>query len=168
MDSLEPDQSIDVAIIDPLSNDNDDVTEFEKCCEHIGVEMDEMWSYIHDKHNQCWLWWAIDHDTGIALAFTFGTRKHSNLDTLMDLLTPFPVNMYYTDKNYAYESRIPAEKLIMTKKNTQRIEHYHLTLRTRIKRLARKTICFSKLQEIHEAVVGTFINIFFFGCLLTA
>ncbi|MBR7084841.1 MAG: hypothetical protein IKI37_06670, partial [Oscillospiraceae bacterium] len=32
-----------------------------------------------------------------------------------------------------------------------------------IKRLCRKTICFSKKLEIHKAVIGTFINIFFFG-----
>ncbi|MBD2463520.1 transposase, partial [Oscillatoria sp. FACHB-1407] len=30
------------------------------------------------------------------------------------------------------------------KANTQKIERKHLTLRTRIKRLVRKTICFSK------------------------
>ncbi|AHA69052.1 Transposase (plasmid) [Shigella dysenteriae 1617] len=31
-------------------------------------------------------------------------------------------------------------------------------LRTRIKRLARKTICFSRSVEIHEKVIGTFIE----------
>ncbi|AHA64406.1 Transposase [Shigella dysenteriae 1617] len=41
---------------------------------------------------------------------------------------------------------------------TQRIERNNLTLRTRIKRLARKTICFSRSVEIHEKVIGTFIE----------
>lgn len=40
------------------------------------------------------------------------------------------------------------------KRKTQRIERKHLTLRTRIKRLARKTICFSKTQEMHDLVIG--------------
>ncbi|AHA68683.1 Transposase [Shigella dysenteriae 1617] len=40
----------------------------------------------------------------------------------------------------------------------QRIERNNLTLRTRIKRLARKTICFSRSVEIHEKVIGTFIE----------
>ncbi|AHA64688.1 Transposase [Shigella dysenteriae 1617] len=44
------------------------------------------------------------------------------------------------------------------KKFTQRIERNNLTLRTRIKRLARKTICFSRSVEIHEKVIGTFIE----------
>ena len=38
----------------------------------LAVEMDEMWSYYHDKKHQSWLWWAVDHDTGTPLAFTFG------------------------------------------------------------------------------------------------
>lgn len=38
------------------------------------------------------------------------------------------------------------------------IERKHLTLRTRIKRLARKTICFSKSIEMHDIVIGLFIN----------
>ena len=37
------------------------------------------------------------------------------------------------------------------------IERKHLTLRTRIKRLARKTICFSKSIWLHDVVIGLFI-----------
>jgi insertion element IS1 protein InsB len=33
-----------------------------------------------------------------------------------------------------------------------------LTLRTRIKRLARKTICFSKSIFMHDLVIGLFIT----------
>jgi insertion element IS1 protein InsB len=31
-------------------------------------------------------------------------------------------------------------------------------LRTRIKRLARRTICFSKSEILHDTVIGLFIN----------
>jgi insertion element IS1 protein InsB len=48
------------------------------------------------------------------------------------------------------------------KANTQTIERKHLTLRTRIKRLARKTICFSKSIQLHDIVIGLFINRFEF------
>ncbi|OZI15399.1 IS1 family transposase, partial [Sodalis-like symbiont of Philaenus spumarius] len=41
---------------------------------------------------------------------------------------------------------------------TQRIERNNLTLRTRIKRLARKTICVSRSVEIHEKVIGACIE----------
>jgi insertion element IS1 protein InsB len=43
------------------------------------------------------------------------------------------------------------------------IERKYLTLRTRIKRLARKTICVSKSILMHDAVIGLFINRFGFG-----
>ena len=85
------------------------------------------------------------------------------MDDLLALLKPFPIGTVYTDNNFAYQKRIPAEQLITGKKNTQKIERDHLTLRTRIKRLCRKTICFSKNEEIHKAVVGTFINLYFWG-----
>jgi insertion element IS1 protein InsB len=39
----------------------------------------------------------------------------------------------------------------------------HLTLRTQIKRLVRKTICFSNSVQMHEIVIGLFINRFEFG-----
>ena len=52
---------------------------------------------------------------------------------------------------------------IVGKANTQRIERKHLTLRTRIKRLARKTICFSKSEDMHDTVIGLFINRYEFG-----
>ena len=129
----------------------------------ISAEMDEMWSYYHDKSHQLWLWWAVDHETNVPLAYTFGTREHKYLDELLALLKPFPIGTVYADNHYAYQEKLSSDMLISGKKNTQKIERDHLTLRTRIKRLCRKTICFSKDKEIHIAVVGTFINIVFFG-----
>ena len=129
----------------------------------ICTEMDEMWSYYHDKSHQIWLWWAVDHATNTPLAFTFGTREHKHLDELLKLLEPFSIGTVYTDNNFAYQKRISAEQLVTGKKNTQKIERDHLTLRTRIKRLCRKTICFSKKEDIHKAVIGIFINLVFFG-----
>ncbi len=45
---------------------------------------------------------------------------------------------------------MPKEKYLTGKIFTQRIERNNLTLRTRIKRLVSKTICFSRSVEIHE------------------
>ena len=126
----------------------------------IAVEIDEMWSYYHDKSHQVWLWWAVEHETNVPLAYTFGTRKHKYLDELLSLLAPFSIGTVYADNNYAYQEKIPPDRLVSGKKNTQKIERDHLTLRTRVKRLCRKTICFSKRRDIHIAVIGTFINIF--------
>jgi insertion element IS1 protein InsB len=54
----------------------------------------------------------------------------------------------------------------ISKRETQKIERKHLTLRTRIKRLTRKTICFSKLEKMHDIVIGLFINRHEFGVVI--
>jgi insertion element IS1 protein InsB len=132
----------------------------------IDVEADEMWSYVGNKKNQYWLWHAIDHNTGKVLAYTFGSREDKVFKELKKLLLPFNINIYYTDGAPVYSRHIDDEKHIIGKKNTQKIERKHLNLRTRIKRLARKTICFSKSVKMHEIVVGMFINIKEFGLVI--
>jgi insertion element IS1 protein InsB len=63
----------------------------------------------------------------------------------------------------AYERHLSAEFHEVGKRKTQKIERKHLVLRTRIKRLARKTICFSKTELMHDLVIGLFINHYEFG-----
>jgi insertion element IS1 protein InsB len=48
------------------------------------------------------------------------------------------------------------------KRHTQQLERKQLTLRTRIKRVVRKTICVSKSTQMHDLMIGLFIN-FEFG-----
>jgi len=66
------------------------------------------------------------------------------------LLEPFGIKRYCTDGWGAYERHLPVELHQVGKQNTQRIERKHLSLRTRIKRLVRKTICFSKTELMHD------------------
>ena len=129
--------------------------------------MDEMWSYVHDKSHQCWLWHAIDHQTGEVLAYTFGTREHYVLEELLLLLVPFSILRVYVDGNYAYEKILGVDRVRVGKWNTQKIERKHLSLRTWVKRLARRTICFSKSLQMHKAVVGLCINVKIFNRPLT-
>jgi insertion element IS1 protein InsB len=126
-------------------------------------ELDEMWSFVKKKTNQRWLWHAIDRLTGQVLAYTFGQRKDEVFLKLKQLLEPFGIKHYCTDGWGAYERHLPVKKHEVGKRKTQRIERKHLTLRTRIKRLARKTICFSKSEEMHDLVIGLFINRYEFG-----
>ncbi len=120
-----------------------------KAVEVNEVEMDEMWSFYHDKSQQEWLWWAIDHNTGEPLAYCFGTREYKYLNELKNLLKPFKINIVYSDNNFAYKKHIRKSKVITGKKNTQRIERNHLSLRTFCSRLVRKTIRFSKSKIMH-------------------
>jgi insertion element IS1 protein InsB len=126
-------------------------------------ELDEMWSYVHDKGNPRWLWHAIDHRTGQELGYVFGRRKDEVFLKLKALLEPFGITTYYTDGWGAYERHLDAEQHQVGKDNTQKIESKHINLRTRIKRLVRRTICFSKTEQIHDLVIGLFINRYAFG-----
>jgi len=127
------------------------------------VEADEMWSFVQNKNNQRWLWHAISHETGEVLAYVFDRHHDDALLKLRQLLKPFGIEHYFTDGWGGYDRHIPSRNLSIGKENTQKIERKHLTLRTRLKRLARKTICFSKSETMHDIVLGLFINRYEFG-----
>ena len=122
------------------------------------AEMDEMWSFVARKKQQRWLWHAIDHASGVVLAYVLAPHQDQALVKLVNLLKPFGIKRFFTDAWGAYERILDPDTHLIGKKNTQRIERKHLTLRTRIKRLARKTICFSKSILMHDIVIGLFIN----------
>jgi insertion element IS1 protein InsB len=82
---------------------------------------------------------------------------------LKALLKPFGITRYYTDGGGAYERHVEPEQHTVGKENTQKIESKHTNLRTRIKRLVRRTICFSKTERMHDLVIGLFINRCEFG-----
>jgi insertion element IS1 protein InsB len=129
----------------------------------VEAEADEMWSFVESKLQQRWLWHAIDHHSGEILAYILATHEDEAFVKLKDLLEPFGITQFYTDAWGAYERHLDPDEHIVGKRNTQKIERKHLTLRTRIKRLARKTICFSKSVLMHDVVIGLFINRFEFG-----
>ena len=129
----------------------------------LSSELDEMWAYVRQKANPRWLWHAIDHHSGTVLAYVFGRRKDTVFLQLKALLEPFGISRFYTDGWGAYERHIDPEKHTVGKAQTQKIESKHINLRTRIKRLVRRTICFSKTERMHDLVIGLFINRYEFG-----
>ena len=122
-----------------------------------------MWSFVQNKGNQRWLWLAVNHDTGDILAYTFGKRKNNVFKEFKRILEPLGITMFYSDAFGCYQRNLESTNHKIGKRNTQTIERKNLTLRTRIKRLARKSICFSKSQEMHDIVIGLVINILEFG-----
>ena len=117
-------------------------------------ELDEMWSYVQSKAHPRWLWHAIDHHTGKVLAYGFGRRQDDVFLKLQTLLEPFGITRSFTDGWGAYERHLEAAQHTVGKANTQKIESKHINLRTRIKRLVRRTICFSKTERMHDLVVS--------------
>ena len=130
------------------------------------AEVDEMWSFVGKKAQQRWLWHAIDHRTGVVLAYVLGTHKDEVFLQLKALLAPLGLHHFYTDGADVYNRHLEPGQHTVGKTHTQKIERKHLTLRTRLKRLVRKTICFSKSRRLHDIVIGLFVNRYEFSMLV--
>ncbi|GKV76987.1 hypothetical protein PEC106568_21610 [Pectobacterium carotovorum subsp. carotovorum] len=125
-------------------------------------ELDEQWSFVGSKVGQHWLWYAYNTKTGGVLAYTFGSRIDDTCRELLALLTRFSIGMITSDDWGSYAREVPKDKHLTGKIFTQCIERNNLTLRTQTKRLASKTICFSRSIENHEKVIVAFIEKYMF------
>lgn len=145
---------------------DEDVSEPDLCVDYQELdtcaEADEQWSYVGKKSNPVWLWYAIDQRTGVVLAFIFGKRTDEVGRLLCERLKAFNIHRIWTDAWGTYAKYLPEDQHNISKSQTWRIERKNLTLRTHIKRLQRKTICFSKSQILHETVIGLYINRYHF------
>ena len=99
------------------------------------------------------------------MASVVGTRKEAMLLKLKALLVPFGITRFYTDKAGVYQRHLPPVQHTVGKLTMQKIERKHLTLRTRLKRLARKTLCFSRSCVMHDLIIGLYMNYVEFGCV---
>lgn len=101
---------------------------------------------------------------GLVLAYAYVLTPHEDaaLKQLQHLLAPFSISQYM-DSWGAYLRLLDPQQHTDGIANTHKIGCKHLTLRTRLKRLARKTTCFSKSSWLHDVVIGLFINRYEFG-----
>ena len=124
------------------------------CC-----EADEQWSFVGCKGNPRWLFYAYDRIRSRVLAHVFSPRNTLTLQRLLALLKQFNIVFYMTDAWPVYRTQLDSAHHVVSKKYTQRIERHNLNLRTHLKRLTRRTICFSKSEEMHDKVIGWYLTI---------
>ncbi|OKU47543.1 transposase [Escherichia coli] len=86
-------------------------------------------------------------------------RQHLARRRRMSLLSPFDVVIWMTDGWPLYESRLKGKLHVISKRYTQRIERHNLNLRQHLARLGRKSLSFSKSVELHDKVIGHYLNI---------
>ncbi|ROK19341.1 transposase [Escherichia coli] len=151
----------------------------------VCAEMDEQWGYVGAKSRQRWLFYAYDRIRRTVVAHVFGERTLATLERLLSLLSAFEVVVWMTDgwplyesrlkgklhvisKRYTqrmtdgwplYESRLKGKLHVISKRYTQRIERHNLNLRQHLARLGRKSLSFSKSVELHDKVIGHYLNI---------
>ena len=82
--------------------------------------MDEIWGRIYCKQTPCWLWHAINRDTGEIIAYVFGTREHEVLQKFLALLSflNVDVEVVFSDGNFAYHDAILKNVLFTGERNT--------------------------------------------------
>jgi insertion element IS1 protein InsB len=122
------------------------------------VEVDEMWSFVEKKRNQRWLWYAFAPKTKQVIGYVRGRRTDASCQQLLEKLAQCQITRFYTDRWESYEKLIPEHRHWIGKQGTQRIERNNLTIRTRLKRWQRRTICFSKSEELDDAVLKLFFH----------
>ena len=114
------------------------------------VEVDELRTFIGNKENHYWVAYALNRATGKVLDFVVGRRTKGTLRTLTHTLLLSEVHKITTGRLNIYRSLIPAPLHDYGKCGTNRIERKNLAIRTDIKRLSRRTICFSRSRVMLE------------------
>jgi len=122
------------------------------------LELDELWSFVGSKAQQAWLWYAFEPRSRQVVAWVIGRRTDQTCRRLLGQLRRSHVLRFCTDDWESYGKLIPEAHHWTGKAWTQRIERQNLNFRTHLKRLHRRTICFSKSEEMHEAVIKLYIE----------
>ncbi len=121
-------------------------------------EVDELNTFIGNKSNRIWIVCALEKDTRKIVRFAIGKRTNKTLSQITSTLQLARATKIYTDKLVNYKSLI-CDKIHSTRKyGTNYVERKFLTLRVHIKRLNRRSICFTKNVIVLQAI----ISIYFF------
>lgn len=116
-------------------------------------EVDEMFTYFKHKDNRICIAYSFEVGSGNVIDFVVGRRNKTNLRKVTDTLVLSEALRITTDKLNIYKQIIP-EELHKTKfRGINRIERNNLTIRTHLKRLNRRTICYSKSLAVLTAIV---------------
>jgi len=122
-------------------------------------ELDEMCTYIKKKTNLRWIVYAIRKDNKEVVDFAVGCRTTRTLKLVTDTLILSNAHMVYTDKLRQYATLLPMAIHWTTQYGTNDIERKNLSLRIHLKRLCRRTICFSRTMCLLRACLA----IYFWG-----
>ena len=122
-------------------------------------EVDELRTYVRKKEKLIWVVSAFERESGKIVAFNIGRRTNKTLKTVIDTLLNAASKAIYTDKLENYKYLIDKAIHKTRPRGTNRIERAHLSMRTHLKRLNRKTIAFSKNVVMLNAV----LKIYFWG-----
>jgi insertion element IS1 protein InsB len=91
-----------------------------------------------------WIAYAVQIDTRRIADFAIGSRTKATLQNVISTLCLRGASKIYTDNLHLYSLIIPSHIHCSKQYNINHIERKNLSLRTHLKRLSGRTICFSK------------------------
>ncbi|MBL7936078.1 MAG: IS1 family transposase [Bacteroidia bacterium] len=121
-------------------------------------EMDEMHTFIKSKPNSNYLIYAINKTKNQVVDFVVGARTKCNIKKITDSLIRLNPQKIFTDKLNIYPSLLSKNIHKASVYKINHIERFNLTLRTHLKRLSRKTICFSKSILMLECIIKIYLH----------
>lgn len=122
-----------------------------------------MWSFVGNKGQKYWIWFALDVDSREIVGVHIGDRSELGARQLWESLPPIyrQCAVAYTDFWQAYGVVFPSKRHNAVGKETGKtsyIERFNCTLRQRVSRLVRKTFSFSKKVENHIGAIWLFVH----------
>ncbi len=116
-------------------------------------EVDEIKSFVRRKSEHIWIAYAPDRKSKQVVSYNIGPRTNATLNVVLETLRLSDAKRVYTDRLRNYRSLIETKIHRTSLYGTNHIERHNLTIRTHLKRLARKTICFSRSAVILSAIL---------------
>jgi insertion element IS1 protein InsB len=120
-------------------------------------EVDEMRTYIGKRENKYWVCCSYRKDTKRIVGLSVGKRTRKTLEKVIQPLIDSRAKKIYTDRLPMYRHMITQEQHSTRKRGTNHIERSFLNSRTHLKRLSRKTICYSKSPIVLEACLKIYL-----------
>jgi insertion element IS1 protein InsB len=116
-------------------------------------EVDEMRTFIKRKDKLIWIAYALEQETKKVVSFNVGRRTNKTLSKIITSLELSEAKKIVTDKLKNYKYLIKKEIHSTKHRGINHIERKNLNIRTHLKRLNRRTICFSRNLIILNAVL---------------
>jgi len=122
-------------------------------------EVDELRTYVKSKNKLIWIVCALERKSKKIISFNIGKRTNQTLNKVVQSLHLSQAKKIFTDRLKNYKYLIEKGIHETTRFGTNSIERKNLDLRIHLKRLNRKTICFSK----STIMLSSILKIYFWG-----
>ena len=110
------------------------------------------------KKNKIWLWTAVNKGSAGILAWVLGDRSAETFKKLWNILRGWECFLYVTDGYAVYPCFIDDSDHLVSKTYMTRVEGENTRVRHYLARLHRKTLCYSKSEEMLKLSVRLLLH----------